>query len=110
MLNGERLRIGVWDTGVGIAPEHRDTIFAEYYQIEKPGRDRSKARWLKSVGWLSPSSRQALVKRRIRDRRDAELDPSIRQHDDELRTAPQIEMRKQMTDVFPYRNVLEPHS
>ena len=39
---GERLRIDVWDTGVGIPPEHRDAIFAEYYQIDNPGRDRSK--------------------------------------------------------------------
>jgi hypothetical protein len=47
---------------------------------------------------------------RIRDRRDAEFDPSIRQHDDEFSAAPQIEMREQMADVFSYRNVLKPHS
>ena len=46
----------------------------------------------------------------IRDRRDTEFDPFIRQHDDEFRAAPKIEMRKQMTDVLSYRNVLEPHS
>ncbi|WP_027801475.1 hybrid sensor histidine kinase/response regulator [Paraburkholderia dilworthii] len=39
---GERLRIDVSDTGVGISPAHRDAIFAEYYQIDNPGRDRSK--------------------------------------------------------------------
>ena len=39
---GERLRIDVRDTGVGISPAHRDAIFAEYYQIDNPGRDRSK--------------------------------------------------------------------
>src|SRR5471030_1272585 len=39
---GERLRIDVRDTGVGIAPTHREAIFAEYYQISNPGRDRSK--------------------------------------------------------------------
>ncbi|SAL87294.1 integral membrane sensor hybrid histidine kinase [Caballeronia choica] len=39
---GARLRIDVWDTGVGISPMHRDAIFAEYYQINNPGRDRSK--------------------------------------------------------------------
>jgi signal transduction histidine kinase/CheY-like chemotaxis protein len=38
----ERLRIDVWDTGVGIPAVHRDAIFAEYYQINNPGRDRSK--------------------------------------------------------------------
>jgi hypothetical protein len=41
--------------------------------------------------------------RGIRDWRDAEFDPFIRQHGDEFRTAPQIEMREQMTDVFSYR-------
>ncbi len=39
---GERLRIDVRDTGVGISPVHREAIFAEYYQINNPGRDRSK--------------------------------------------------------------------
>jgi signal transduction histidine kinase len=39
---GERLRIDVWDTGVGISPVHREAIFAEYYQVNNPGRDRSK--------------------------------------------------------------------
>jgi signal transduction histidine kinase len=39
---GERLRIDVRDTGAGIAPAHREAIFAEYYQIDNPGRDRSK--------------------------------------------------------------------
>jgi signal transduction histidine kinase len=42
VMIGERLRIDVWDTGVGISAEHRDAIFAEYYQINNPGRDRSK--------------------------------------------------------------------
>ena len=39
---GEQLRIDVRDTGVGISPVHREAIFAEYYQINNPGRDRSK--------------------------------------------------------------------
>jgi hypothetical protein len=47
---------------------------------------------------------------RIRDRRNAEFDPSFRQHDDEFRTTAQIEIREQMTDVSPYRNVLKSHS
>jgi signal transduction histidine kinase/CheY-like chemotaxis protein len=38
----ERVRVDVWDTGIGIAPAHRQAIFAEYYQINNPGRDRSK--------------------------------------------------------------------
>jgi signal transduction histidine kinase/CheY-like chemotaxis protein len=39
---GQRLRIDVRDTGVGIASAHREAIFTEYYQINNPGRDRSK--------------------------------------------------------------------
>lgn len=39
---GERLRIDVWDTGAGISSRHREAIFAEYYQISNPGRDRAK--------------------------------------------------------------------
>ncbi|WP_429298102.1 hybrid sensor histidine kinase/response regulator [Paraburkholderia sp. GAS199] len=38
----ERLRVDVWDTGLGIAPAHREAIFSEYYQINNPERDRSK--------------------------------------------------------------------
>ncbi|MGE5385639.1 MAG: ATP-binding protein [Betaproteobacteria bacterium] len=34
--------IQVWDTGYGIAPEHIDDIFKEYYQIGNEERDRSK--------------------------------------------------------------------
>jgi signal transduction histidine kinase len=39
---GERVRIEVWDTGIGIAPEHQQAIFQEFYQIANPERDRSK--------------------------------------------------------------------
>lgn len=39
---GDRVRVEVWDTGVGIAPEHRQAIFQEFYQIGNPERDRTK--------------------------------------------------------------------
>ncbi len=38
----DHVRIEVWDTGVGIAPEHRDAIFQEFYQVGNPERDRAK--------------------------------------------------------------------
>jgi signal transduction histidine kinase len=37
-----KVLIEVWDTGVGIAPEHQEDIFREFYQIGNPERDRSK--------------------------------------------------------------------
>lgn len=39
---GGRLRIEVWDSGVGIGKEHLRRIFEEYYQLANPARDRSK--------------------------------------------------------------------
>jgi CheY-like chemotaxis protein/anti-sigma regulatory factor (Ser/Thr protein kinase) len=39
---GSRVRIEVWDSGIGIAPEHRQTIFQEFYQVGNPERDRHK--------------------------------------------------------------------
>lgn len=38
----ELLRIEVWDSGVGIAPEHQGEIFKEFFQIHNPERDRRK--------------------------------------------------------------------
>lgn len=39
---GEQVRLEVWDTGVGIAPEHQAAVFREFYQVANPARDRSK--------------------------------------------------------------------
>ena len=36
------LRIEIHDTGIGIAPEHLDDIFQEFYQLQNLERDRSK--------------------------------------------------------------------
>ena len=35
-LNGT-VRIDVWDTGSGIAPEHRERVFDEFYRVDNPG-------------------------------------------------------------------------
>jgi signal transduction histidine kinase/CheY-like chemotaxis protein len=37
-----RLRIEVWDSGVGIPDDKRAEIFQEFFQLENPGHDRSK--------------------------------------------------------------------
>jgi signal transduction histidine kinase len=39
---GDQALIQVWDTGIGIAPEHRATIFDEYFQVDNPERDKAK--------------------------------------------------------------------
>lgn len=39
---GGHVRIEVWDTGIGIAPEHQQDIFREFYQVGNTERDRSK--------------------------------------------------------------------
>jgi two-component system, sensor histidine kinase len=39
---GEVVRIEVWDSGIGIAKEHQDDIFKEFFQIANTERDRSK--------------------------------------------------------------------
>jgi signal transduction histidine kinase/ActR/RegA family two-component response regulator len=39
---GSKLRIEVWDTGIGIPKEQVNRIFEEYYQLNNPARDRGK--------------------------------------------------------------------
>lgn len=39
---GDRVAIAVYDTGPGIAPEHHQAIFREFYQLENPERNRRK--------------------------------------------------------------------
>ncbi len=34
--------VEVWDTGVGIAPEHQQEVFREFHQLGNPERDRRK--------------------------------------------------------------------
>jgi signal transduction histidine kinase/CheY-like chemotaxis protein len=39
---GARLRVQVWDTGVGIPAHQRERVFQEYFQLANPERDRAK--------------------------------------------------------------------
>ncbi len=40
--NGTKLQIQVWDTGIGISPEHQQEVFKEFYQVGNVARDRDK--------------------------------------------------------------------
>jgi signal transduction histidine kinase len=40
--SGHDLELHVIDTGIGIAPEHQDRIFEEFFQVHNHERDRSK--------------------------------------------------------------------
>jgi signal transduction histidine kinase len=40
--HGRTVRIDVLDTGAGIAPDQRDRIFEEFYQVGNTGRDRAR--------------------------------------------------------------------
>ncbi len=40
--NPGQARIEVWDTGIGIAAQHHERIFDEYFQVENLERDRTK--------------------------------------------------------------------
>ena len=39
---GSKLRIEIWDTGMGIAEDELTSIFEEFYQVGNPARDRSR--------------------------------------------------------------------
>lgn len=40
--HGDRVRIETWDSGPGIAPEQRERVFEEFYQIGNPERSSRK--------------------------------------------------------------------
>ncbi|MFM9970683.1 MAG: hybrid sensor histidine kinase/response regulator [Burkholderiales bacterium] len=39
---GEKLLVEVWDSGIGIAPEHQGEVFREFHQLGNAERDRAK--------------------------------------------------------------------
>lgn len=41
-VNGDRIRLEVWDTGKGIPEEYQTRIFEEYFQLDNPERNRDK--------------------------------------------------------------------
>lgn len=40
--HGSQAVLEVWDTGIGIAPEHQKEVFREFHQLGNPERDRRK--------------------------------------------------------------------
>ena len=73
---GDKLRIEVWDTGIGIPAEQLQVIFEEFHQLDNPARERSMGLGLGlsivqrlAICWATPSmsapARQGLG---VRDR------------------------------------------
>ncbi|WP_394756864.1 ATP-binding protein [Rhodoferax sp.] len=44
--DGQHVRIEVWDSGIGMAPEHQPEVFTEFYQVGNSERDRNKGQGL----------------------------------------------------------------
>lgn len=44
--DGQHVRIEVWDSGMGIAPEHQSAVFKEFFQVGNSERDRNKGQGL----------------------------------------------------------------
>ena len=42
LAGGSLARIQVWDSGIGIAPEHHAAVFTDYFQVNNPARSNSK--------------------------------------------------------------------
>ncbi len=42
LSGGSLARIQVWDSGIGIAPEHHEAVFKDYFQVDNPARSNSK--------------------------------------------------------------------
>ena len=40
--HGSRAVLEIWDTGIGIAPEHQQEVFREFHQLGNPERNRNK--------------------------------------------------------------------
>ncbi|MDH5489412.1 MAG: hybrid sensor histidine kinase/response regulator [Rhodospirillaceae bacterium] len=41
-LSGNKINVGVWDSGAGIADDQKDLIFNDFYQIDNEARQRSQ--------------------------------------------------------------------
>ncbi|MBV5297150.1 MAG: response regulator [Rhodoferax sp.] len=39
--SGQQVLLQVWDSGIGIAPEHQQAVFAEFYQVANAARNRT---------------------------------------------------------------------
>ncbi len=47
---GTAASIEIWDTGIGIPDEQRETIFQEFYQVQNPERDE-RGGWASACRW-----------------------------------------------------------
>jgi signal transduction histidine kinase/ActR/RegA family two-component response regulator len=62
---GDRVRIDVWDTGIGIAPQHQTRVFEEFFQVDtQRHHDRSSGRGM-GLGLATVQRLAALLSTRV---------------------------------------------
>jgi signal transduction histidine kinase/CheY-like chemotaxis protein len=60
---GRSIRIDVWDTGIGIAPQHQERVFEEFYQVD-PQRSNGATRGM-GLGLATVQRLAALLNTRV---------------------------------------------
>lgn len=62
---GDRVRIDVWDTGIGIAPQHQTRVFEEFFQVDtQRHNDRGSGRGM-GLGLATVQRLAALLSTRV---------------------------------------------
>lgn len=62
---GKGVRIDVWDTGIGIAPQHQERVFEEFYQVDPNGKSGPRGTRGMGLGLATVQRLAALLNTRV---------------------------------------------